>query len=50
MMTMVVRADDPAWLFVADAGAHCGRVGSANKPISLASLSSLATKYRAALF
>lgn len=50
MMTMVVRADDPAWLFVADAGAHCGRVGSANKPISLASLSSLATKYRSFVF
>lgn len=50
MMTMVVRADDSAWLFVADAGAHCGRVGSANKPISLASPISLATEYRAALF
>lgn len=50
MMMMVVRADDPAWLCVANAGAHCGRVGSVNKPISFASPISLATKYRAALF
>ncbi|MCK1312897.1 hypothetical protein [Bradyrhizobium sp. 23] len=48
-MMIVVRADDPAWLFVAAAGAHCGRVGSVNKPISFSAIS-LATKYRAALF
>lgn len=35
---------------MAAAGAHCGRVGSANKPVSLASAVSLATKCRAALF
>lgn len=49
-MMMVVRADDLAWLFVADAGAHCGRVRSVNKSFSLASPISLATKYRTALF
>lgn len=50
MMMMVVRADDPAWLFVADAASTLRPSRIRQQPISLASPISLATKYRAALF